>query len=194
MSAISRSRSGPGSPRARRGSAKRVHEPQFHRRVGLHDRNRYRHHDDREPQPERIRCPSAGRAASPRPEHSRPQPPCRYPAVRTRNALASYRGHRFLRPNGRPGSLTCRWHRRRSERVPPATCRGPHHTEGKKERSSRLAVDHYPPPPQNAQAFHALPRPRIRSRAGMGPASDLNSNSLAALCPWRLFLSGRNFG
>jgi len=44
----------------------------------------------------------------PGPEHHRTQPPGHRAPVRTRNALARDRRHRFLLPRGRPGSLTAR--------------------------------------------------------------------------------------
>jgi hypothetical protein len=49
-----------------------------------------------------------GRARAPGPEHRRTQPPGHRAPVRTRSALARDRGHRFLLPRGRPGSLTSR--------------------------------------------------------------------------------------
>ena len=49
-----------------------------------------------------------GRAPAPGPEHRRTQPPGHRAPLRTRNALARDRGHRFLLPRGRPGSLTSR--------------------------------------------------------------------------------------
>ena len=56
------------------GGCQEAHQVQLNRRVGLHDRDGYRHPDDREAEPESVGRPAAGCAPATRPQRRGAQP------------------------------------------------------------------------------------------------------------------------